>query len=112
MLVEQEVQAALNDLERRCRSLTGLTLAMVAFVATYGILLVEGQTERPVFHFFPWLTGGLFYLAGDLLAMIWFNLVVAHLRTLLKQQETRLKQEADARRLGYMEEEAEETVEV
>lgn len=112
MLVEHQVQAALNQLERRCRSITGLVLAAVAFVATYGILLLEGQTERPAFHFYPWLTGVLFYLAGDLLAFVWFRLITLQLDSMLKNMEEQLRQEATLKRSVFEEEETEETVEV
>jgi hypothetical protein len=87
-------------------------LAVVAFVATYGILLLEGQTERPVFHFYPVLTGVLFYLAGDLLALIWFKLVSLQLGTLLKEQEDKIRRELEAERMQFEEEEGEETLEV
>jgi Zn-dependent protease with chaperone function len=81
--VDSQVKLKLAVLERRCRTLTGLILAVLAFAASYGILLYEGQTERPAFHFYPWLLAVLFYLGGDLLAWVWFKIIVMQLATLL-----------------------------
>jgi hypothetical protein len=66
----------LADIERRCRTLTGMLLAVMAFIASYSIMLIEGQIERPVFHIYPWILAVLFYIGGDLLALVWFKVVV------------------------------------
>ena len=73
-------------IERRARTLTGLILAVVAFVATYGLMLYEGQTTRPAFHFYPWLLAAVFYLAGDLLAFVWFKTMLMQMLALMRQQ--------------------------
>ena len=106
------VEAALNQLERRCRIITGLVLAAVAFVATYGILLVEGQSDRPVFHIYPWLVAVLLYLAGDLLAMVWFKLVGIQLQRMVREMEQKLRLEAEVRRLALEGDETEDTLEM
>jgi hypothetical protein len=84
--VEQQTGQELGRIERRSRTLTGLVLGALAFGASYGLMLYEGQIERPAFLFYPWLLGALFYFAGDLLAMIWFRSVTAQLTALLEQQ--------------------------
>jgi hypothetical protein len=91
--VEQQTEQELGRIERRSRTLNGLVLGAVAFLATYGLMFYEGQIERPAFLFYPWLLGVLFYLAGDLLGLIWFRAIAAQLRAQLefqrKQQEAR-----------------------
>ncbi len=106
------MEAALNQLERRCRSVTGMVLAAVAFAATYGILLLEGQSDRPAFHLYPWLVAVLFYLAGDLLALVWFKLVSLQLQSLLKDLEQKQEREAEVQRALFASEDTEETIEV
>jgi hypothetical protein len=81
--VDPQVKLKLALLERRCRTLTGLILAALAFIASYCIMLIEGQTDRPAFHFYPWVLAVLFYLGGDLLAWVWFKIIVMQLATLL-----------------------------
>jgi len=81
--MDSQVKLKLALLERRCRTLTSLILAVLAFAASYSILLLEGQTDRPAFHFYPWVLAVLFYLGGDLLAWVWFKIVVMQLATLL-----------------------------
>jgi hypothetical protein len=77
----------LPELERRCRSVTGIVLAVVAFTACYGLLLVEDQTALPRAHFYPLIAAALFYLAGDLLALLWFRTMAAQLQAYLKHQQ-------------------------
>lgn len=88
--VEPEVRQQVAQIERRCRTLTGIVLAVLAFLASYGIMLFEGQVERPAFHFYPWLLAVLCYLGGDLLAWIWFRVVLSQLATLLAAQRSGL----------------------
>jgi hypothetical protein len=65
-------------------------LGVLAFAATYGLMLFEGQVQRPAFYFYPWLLAVLTYLAGDLLALVWFRAVAAQIGLLLrKSQEDR-----------------------
>jgi hypothetical protein len=71
-------------MERKARSATGLILALASFAATYGLLLYEGQTARPGFHFYPLITGLCFYIAGDLLALVWFRVIVLQLQRMLR----------------------------
>jgi hypothetical protein len=93
--VEQQTGQELGRIERRSRTLTGLVLGAVAFLATYGLMFYEGQIERPGFLFYPWLLGVLFYLAGDLLGLIWFHAIAAQLRAQLEFQH----RQEEARRL-------------
>jgi hypothetical protein len=93
--VEQQTGQELGRIERRSRTLTGLVLGAMAFLATYGLMFFEGQVERPGYLFYPWLLGVLFYLAGDLLGLIWFRAIAAQLSAQLEHQR---KQE-EARRL-------------
>lgn len=106
------MEAALNQLERRCRTITGVVLAAVAYAATYGILLLEGQTDRPVFHVYPWLVAVLFYLAGDLLAMVWFKLVSMQLDSMMKELERKQQRELEIQRALFASEDSDETIEV
>ncbi len=84
--MEQHTGQELGRIERRSRTLTGLVLGAVAFAACYGLMVYEGQIERPAFLFYPWLLGFLFYFAGDLLAMVWFRSITAQLSALLERQ--------------------------
>ena len=59
-------------------------LAVTGFLATYGLMLFEGMTDRPGFHFYPWLAAFLLYLAGDLCAMIWFRVAARQLAIILR----------------------------
>lgn len=72
-------------LERRARTLTGSVLAVMALLACYGLLIFEGQLTRPAFHFYPWLAAVLFYLAGDLLAYIWFKVVTIKIDAMIRK---------------------------
>lgn len=96
--VEQQTGQELERIERRSRTLSGLVLGAVAFLATYGLMFYEGQVERPGFLFYPWLLGVLFYIAGDLLGLIWFRAIAAQMRAQLAQQ----RKEEEARRLAAM----------
>ena len=90
--VDPLVQRQLALLERRSRTLTGIILAVVAFVATYGLMLFEGQVDRPGFHYYPWILAALFYLAGDILAFVWFKTVSIHLVVLLAAKKRRAEE--------------------
>jgi len=94
--MDQQTQQGLAWLERRSRQLTGAVLAVVALVATYGLLIFEGQQARPAFHVYPWLAAGLFYFAGDLLAYIWFKVVSMRLLAVYKAAEQRAKDQVEA----------------
>lgn len=94
--MDQQTQQGLAWLERRSRQLTGAVLAVVALVATYGLLIFEGQQGRPAFHVYPWLAAVLFYFAGDLLAYIWFKVVSMRLLAVLKVAEQRARDQASA----------------
>lgn len=96
--MEHQTGQELERIERRSRTLTGLVLGAVAFLATLGLMFYEGQIERPGFLFYPWLLGVLFYLAGDLLGLIWFRAMAAQMRAQLAHQR---KQE-EARRLAAL----------
>lgn len=74
-------------MEQRARMLTGSVLAVLVLLASYGLLIFEGQLTRPAFHFFPWLAAVLFYLAGDLLAYIWFRVVTIKLEAMIRKQQ-------------------------
>lgn len=79
-------------LERRARTITGMVLAVVAFASAYGLMFFEGQVDRPGFHFYPWLLAILCYLAGDLLALVWFKTLVIQVSRIsrrLLQEELR-----------------------
>lgn len=85
-------------LEKRIRTVTGLTLGVLAFLSVYGLMLFEGQIERPAFQFYPWLLGVLFYLAGDLLALVWFRVNTSQMRVMLERQRV----QDEARRLASL----------
>ena len=76
--------------------MTGAVLAVVALVATYGLLIFEGQQGRPAFHVYPWLAAVLFYVAGDLLAYIWFKVVSMRLLAVFRATEQRARDQASA----------------
>jgi len=80
-------------LEQRARMLTGSVLAVMALLACYSLLIFEEQLTRPAFHFYPWLAAVLFYLAGDLLAYIWFKVVTVKLEYMLAK--LKIEQEAE-----------------
>lgn len=82
--MDPAIERQLAVLERRARTLTGIILGVAAFLAAYGLMLFEGLTDRPGFHFYPWLLGVVFYLAGDLLAFVWFKTVSLSMVTLLR----------------------------
>ena len=94
--MDQQTQQGLVWLERRSRQLTGAVLAVVALVATYGLLIFEGQQGRPAFHVYPWLAAVLFYVAGDLLAYIWFKVLSMRLMAVFKAAEQRARDQAGA----------------
>jgi hypothetical protein len=89
-----------------------MVLAVVAFTAAYGVLLVEGQTDRPVFHLYPWLVAVLLYFAGDLLALIWFKLVGLQLQAMLREADRKQRLEAEVQRQVFPLEEADDAIEV
>src|SRR5688572_8744579 len=74
-------------LEARCRRMTGMTLGVVAFAASYSLLLIEGQTSRPGFHFYPWVLGLLMYLAGDLITLVWMRASAVEMSKLILAAE-------------------------
>jgi hypothetical protein len=82
-------QLALDLLERRCRSLTGAILGIAAFVASYALMLFEGGTDRPGFHFYPWLLGVLFFLAGDVIAFVWMRIAAVQMRRIVLAEQHR-----------------------
>ncbi|MCH7471699.1 hypothetical protein IIA79_01935 [bacterium] len=88
----------LAQLERRARTITGIILGALAFATTYGLMLFEGQTQRPGFHFYPLLLAVAFYLAGDLLALIWFRTVTLQISKLIRKSKAEMA--ADLKRLA------------
>ncbi|MBN2082978.1 hypothetical protein JW859_12335 [bacterium] len=95
--MDSRVKQQLAWLERRSRFLTGAVLAIMVLAATYGLLLYEGQLSRPGLHFYPWLAAILFYIAGDLLAYVWFKVVAIRVQVmhedLLNQQRLMLEEQ-------------------
>ena len=85
--VEYDLRQSLNTLEQRSRTLTALLMGLVAFSAAYVLILLNGDTQRPAAHVWPWLLGVMFYLAGDVLGYIWFRVITIHLMKLLRQWE-------------------------
>lgn len=81
--MDDQTKKELDDLETRARVLTGTVLAVIALVATYGLQLVEGTLSRPAAHFYPWLAAVLFFLAGQLIAIIWYRAVKLRLESLI-----------------------------
>jgi hypothetical protein len=81
--MDDQTRKELEDLETRARVLTGTVLAVIALVATYGLQLVEGTLSRPAAHFYPWLAAVLFFLAGQLIAIIWYRAVKLRLESLI-----------------------------
>lgn len=80
--MDATLQAEFRALEARVRMSTALILALVAFGCTYGLLLVTHRLVSPGLLFYPWLAGGLFYLAGELLGLIWFRVITHQLLAL------------------------------
>jgi len=95
--VDSRVKQQLAWLERRSRFLTGAVLAVLVLAATYGLLIYEGQLNRPGLHFYPWLAAILFYIAGDLLAYVWFKVVTLRVEVmhedLLNEQRQMLEEQ-------------------
>ncbi|MCB1187139.1 hypothetical protein KDL29_08235 [bacterium] len=85
--VEYDLRQSLTTLEQRSRTLTALLMGLVAFCAAYVLILLSGDTQRPVAHVWPWLLGVMFYLAGDVLGYIWFRVVSIHVIKVLRQWE-------------------------
>ena len=107
MTVDPHIQQQVTWLEQRARMLTGSVLAVLALLACYGLLIFENQLTRPAFHFYPWLAAVLFYLAGDLLAYIWFKVVTIKLEYLLAKLKAEQEEAAQrAARQEYVEEPA------
>ena len=84
--MDPQVERQLAAIERRACTLTGITLAVVAFVGSYGLMLFEGQTARPAFHFYPWLMALVFYIAGHLLAWIWLKTMLMQIVAMFRQR--------------------------
>jgi hypothetical protein len=103
--VESPSGQELARLEKRIRTLTGLSLGAVAFLSAYGLMMYEGQTDRPAFLFYPWLLAVLFYLAGDLLAMVWFRVNTAQMRVMLDLQRKQEEARRLAKQAGLLDEE-------
>lgn len=82
----------LQEMERRARSLTGATMGAVALAATYALLLFEDRTTEARAHVYPLIAGVLFYLAGDLIALIWFRLLASQLAGYIRKLEAELRQ--------------------
>ena len=87
-----EYRAEVLALEKRARQVSASVLALAAFASCYGLLLIEGQTLRPGFHFYPLIAGAVFYIVGDMLALLWFYVLLAQLRALVERQ-TRIENE-------------------
>jgi hypothetical protein len=92
-------QQDLQQMERRVRSLTGAILGAVAFAACYALLLVLDQTTEMRGHLYALIAGVLFYLAGDLLAMVWFRLLASQLQGYIRRLEQELRQERHSQAL-------------
>lgn len=86
--MEGKAERELALLERRSRTLSGAVLAVTGFLATYGLMLFEGQIDRPGFHFYPWFAALLLFFAGDLWTMIWFRVVARQLAIILRNRQT------------------------
>ncbi len=82
------LQAELQSLERRVRTSTALILALVSFGCCYGLLLLTNRLISAPLFFYPWLVGGLFYVAGELLGLVWFRIMT---RQLVAMQEAQLR---------------------
>lgn len=85
LIVDPKPSKQLASLEKRCRLATGMVLAGMAFVASYGLILV-GQPDIGRVSFFPLFLAVLFYIAGDLLALIWIRAVAGHIKEMLLKQ--------------------------
>jgi hypothetical protein len=94
--VEQATRRQLAEIERRSRTLTGMLLAVMAFLASYSIMLVEGQIERPIFHLYPWIAAIICYIGGDLLALVWFKVVVLQVLRVLQAEAAVQTEQLDA----------------
>lgn len=90
--VAPDYRAAVVALERQARQASSAVLALMSFAACYGLLILEGQTLRPGFHFYPLIAGAAAYIAGDLLALVWFYALLGQLRALVERQ-ARLERE-------------------
>lgn len=89
---QEDYRAAMVALERRARQATSGVLALTTFAACYGLLIVEEQTLRPGFHLYPLIAAAAAWLAGDLLALLWFYVLLGQLRALVARQ-ARLERE-------------------
>ena len=84
--MDQSNRQQIAWLERRCRTSTGLVLAVLALAACYGLLFFDGQMNRGGSQqFYPWVVAVLFYFAGDLLAYIWFKVVSIRLEMIKEE---------------------------
>lgn len=87
-----DYRLSIVGLERRARQASSSVLALTTFAACYGLLIVEGQTLRPGFHLYPLIAAAAAWLAGDLLALLWFYVLLGQLRALVARQ-ARLERE-------------------
>ncbi|MCC7477942.1 hypothetical protein IT575_05735 [bacterium] len=85
------LQAEFQSLERRVRASTALILAMVSFGCTFGLMLLTSRELNTPQLFYPWLVGGLFYLAGELLGLVWFRVMTRQLMAMQEAQKRQLK---------------------
>ncbi len=69
-----------------------MVLAGVAFVASYGLIFVR-QPDDDGLRFFPLFLAVLFYIAGDLLALIWIRVVASHIKQMLLNQLDEIQEE-------------------
>ena len=73
---------------------TALILALAAFGCCYGLLLLTHRLVTPGLLFYPWLAGGLFYLAGELLGLVWFRVMTRQLMALQAAEQRSAKSAA------------------
>lgn len=84
-------------------------MGAVALAATYALLLFTDQTADGRVHVYPLIAGLLFYLAGDLIALIWFRLLASQLAGYIRRLEAELR--AAERRRAAGEDDDEDPVE-
>lgn len=98
---------SLSKMERQARSLTGAAMSAVALAACYALLVLQDQTGDPRMHLYPLIAAALFYLAGDIVALIWFRLLASQLQLFVRYLEQPQQQQASRRGPGEASEEDE-----